>query len=90
MKQLIAYALCAAALMGPGSALAQDEATPPAAGAAPAAGATAYDFEDDLVSGDLVRPDGELLSVRRRGNRESLIQIREHFIPEMLKSVEDL
>ena len=62
--------------------------------AAPAAGgdkgATSYDFEDDLVQGDLVRPDGELLSVRRRGNRASLIQIREHFIPEMLKSVEDL
>jgi hypothetical protein len=52
--------------------------------------ATSYDFEDDLVTGDLVRPDGELLSVRRRGNRASLIQVREHFIPEMLKSVEDL
>ncbi len=52
--------------------------------------ATTYDFEDDLVSGDLVRPDGELLNVRRRGRRSSLIRIREHFIPEMLKSVEDL
>ena len=35
-------------------------------------------------------PDGEQLIVRRRGRRASLIQIREHFIPEMLKSVEDL
>jgi hypothetical protein len=60
------------------------------AGAAAEPQATSYDFEDDLVTGDLVRPDGELLSVRRRGNRASLIQIREHFIPEMLKSVEDL
>ncbi len=51
---------------------------------------TTYDFEDDLVSGDLVRPDGEQLIVRRRGRRASLIQLREHFIPEMLKSVEDL
>jgi hypothetical protein len=51
---------------------------------------TTYDFEDDLVTGDLVRPDGEMLNVRRRGSRASLIQIREHFIPEMLKSVEDL
>jgi hypothetical protein len=78
-------------LMAGSSALAQEkggEAAP-----APAGGdksATSYDFEDDLVTGDLVRPDGELLSVRRRGNRASLIQIREHFIPEMLKSVEDL
>ncbi len=52
--------------------------------------ATTYDFDDDLVSGDLVRPDGELLNVRRRGRRASLIRIREHFVPEMLKSVEDL
>jgi hypothetical protein len=52
--------------------------------------ATTYDFEDDLVTGDLVRPDGELLNVRRRGRRASLIRVREHFIPEMLKSVENL
>ncbi|MCS6858183.1 MAG: hypothetical protein N2515_10395 [Deltaproteobacteria bacterium] len=51
---------------------------------------TTYNFEDDLVTGDLVRPDGELLHVRRRGRRNSLIRIREHFIPEMLKSVENL
>jgi hypothetical protein len=52
--------------------------------------ATTYDFEDDLVQGDLVRPDGENLMVRRRGARESLIKIREHFISELLKSVENL
>ncbi len=51
---------------------------------------TTYDFEDDLVTGDLVRPDGENLLVRRRSRRGSLIQIREHFVPEMLKSVENL
>lgn len=51
---------------------------------------TTYDFEDDLVQGDLVRPDGENLMVRRRGARESLIRIREHFVPELLKSVENL
>jgi hypothetical protein len=51
---------------------------------------TTYDFDDDLVQGDLVRPDGELLNVRRRGARASLIRIREHFVPEMLKSVENL
>lgn len=52
--------------------------------------ATVYDFEDDLVQGDLVRPDGENLVVRRRGAHESLIRIREHFIPELLKWVENL
>jgi len=72
--------LAAIAVISPPSALAQSERAPE----------TTYDFEDDLVTGDLVRPDGEQLIVRRRGRRASLIQIREHFIPEMLKSVEDL
>jgi len=91
MNKLLPFALCIAGLMGTSTALAQGKpaAAPPAAAAAEPS-ATTYDFEDDLVTGDLVRPDGELLSVRRRGNRASLIQIREHFIPEMLKSVEDL
>lgn len=51
---------------------------------------TNYDFEDDLVTGDLVRPDGEMLNVRRRGRRASLIRVRELFLPELLKSVENL
>lgn len=90
MKKLIGFKLFVAVLAMSGSVLAQDDkaGAPAAAGGEPAA--TSYDFEDDLVTGDLVRPDGELLNVRRRGNRASLIQIREHFIPEMLKSVEDL
>lgn len=65
-------------------------ALPITASAQDDADATTYDFEDDLVSGDLVRPDGEQLMVRSGGRRSSLIQIREHFVPEMLKSVEDL
>jgi hypothetical protein len=89
MKKLFGFTLFVAVLASSGLAFAQDEggAKKPEGGE-PAA--TTYDFEDDLVTGDLVRPDGELLNVRRRGNRASLIQIREHFIPEMLKSVEDL
>lgn len=51
---------------------------------------TEYSFEDDVVTGDLVRPDGELMVVRKRGKERSLIRVRQHFIPEMLKSVENL
>ncbi len=79
-QTLVFAALLAGLALTPLAASAQD-APPPE---------TTYDFEDDLVTGDLVRPDGEQLIVRRRGRRASLIQIREHFIPEMLKSVEDL
>lgn len=51
---------------------------------------TEYSFDDDVVTGDLVRPDGELVVKRKKGKERSLIRVREHFIPEMLKSVEDL
>jgi len=85
VSNFIAQALVFAALLGAVSTVAM----PASAQGAPAP-ETTYDFEDDLVTGDLVRPDGEQLIVRRRGRRASLIQIREHFIPEMLKSVEDL
>ena len=51
---------------------------------------TEYSFDDDVVTGDLVRPDGEMTVVRKRGKERSLIRVRQHFIPEMLKSVENL
>ena len=51
---------------------------------------TEYNFDDDVVEGDLVRPDGEMAMARRRGRQSSLIHVRDNFIPEMLKSVEDL
>ncbi|MCC7540261.1 MAG: hypothetical protein IT379_28845, partial [Deltaproteobacteria bacterium] len=35
-----------------------------------------YDFEDDVVGGDLVRPDGDLLRVRRRGPRGEVASLR--------------
>ncbi len=51
---------------------------------------TEYMFTDDLVEGDLMRPDGDMAMVRARRPMVSLIRIRETFVPEMLKSVENL
>lgn len=91
-------ALAMLLLVGIGSANAQEQ--PAAAGAAPAAGATGsgvsykqktvYDFDDDTVEGDLVRPDGEMIDSTKKAKHSSLIKTRENFIPEMLKSVESL
>ncbi len=82
MKKLMVVALLVGFTGMTSSAFAQE--------AEAGGGSTTYDFDDDLVQGDLVRPDGENLMVRRRGARESLIKIREHFVPELLKSVENL
>ncbi len=51
---------------------------------------TVYDFEDDNVEGDLARPDGELMTAVNKAKHSSLIEIRKDFIPEMLKSLEDI
>jgi len=49
-----------------------------------------FSFTDAVVQGSLLRPDGEVLGGRRRPRTVSLIRMREHFVPEMLKSVENL
>jgi hypothetical protein len=51
---------------------------------------TAYKFDDELVTGDTANPNGEVLHVRKRGKRESLIRARTHWVPELLKTAENL
>lgn len=51
---------------------------------------TVYDFEDDTVEGDLQRPDGENVTANSKAQHSSLIEIRKDFIPEMLKTLEDI
>jgi len=80
------------ALLVPSLAMAQKAGAPPAAGGDSVTykQKTVYDFDDDVVEGDLVRPDGEFVDSRRAAKHSSLIKIRENFIPEMLKSAEDI
>ena len=84
---------CAALLSVPAVALAQNP-SPQFGGGGTGASVfeeeTTYDFEDDYVEGQLVRPDGELVTGQRHGKQSSLIRIRADFIPEMVQSVEDL
>jgi hypothetical protein len=78
------------------AAFAADEKAPPASGGGgddsntSYKAKTVYDFEDDMVEGDLARPDGELVNALKKTEHSSLIEIRKDFIPEMLKSLEDI
>jgi RNA polymerase sigma-70 factor (ECF subfamily) len=47
-------------------------------------------FGDEDVLGDVKGPDGERLVVVPRMTHSSLIEIRRHFVPEMVKGLEDL
>jgi hypothetical protein len=80
MKRVLAFVAAGVFLLSLGSASAQVQY----------AERTEYSFDDDVVQGDLVRPDGELTVVRKKGKQRSLIRVRQHFVPEMLKSVEDI
>ena len=51
---------------------------------------TNYDFEGDDVEGALVKPDEANVKGEQHGKTSSLIKIRGDFIPELLKSVEDI
>jgi RNA polymerase sigma factor (sigma-70 family) len=49
-----------------------------------------YDFENDVVEGILHRPDEEHVEGDVRSIHKSLIELRRQFVPEMVKSLEDL
>ncbi|NOZ85025.1 MAG: adventurous gliding motility protein CglF [Deltaproteobacteria bacterium] len=51
---------------------------------------TVYDFEDDTITGDLTKPDGEFLSSREKTRHKSLIKIRDNFKEQILRSVNEL
>ena len=51
---------------------------------------TVYDFEDDTITGDLTKPDGEYIDSRRKVKHQNLIKIREDFKEKVLSSVSKL
>ncbi|RAL22926.1 hypothetical protein DL240_08520 [Lujinxingia litoralis] len=96
MKRAFLTGLMAVGFLLPASAMAQSL---PEAGAASGGTSdegvvyqqeTTYDFDGEDLTGNLIRPDGENITGDQRGKTSSLINIRQDFIPEMLKSVETL
>ncbi len=49
-----------------------------------------YDFSGDTIEGDLIKPEGSTVDARDFAKHSSLITIRKNFIPEIIKSAEDL
>ena len=51
---------------------------------------TEYEFEDTNLIGELIGIDDGLITIRPQPRERSLIRVRTHFVPEMLKSVEQI
>jgi hypothetical protein len=71
------------ALMAPAVAFAQDENVR-------YQDRTEIDFEEVDVSGELVKPQGQLLLERRRASFNPLITLRENFNEEMRTSLDEV
>jgi len=57
---------------------------------APAKKAKAFNFEADDIDGSRINPDGTTIFGIPSSKRPSLIRVRAHFLPEILKAAEDL
>ena len=87
MRKLALTLLSLAMLTG--IAAADDKKPAPAAGGGGGKVKT-YDFSGDTIEGDLVKPEGSTVDARDFAKHSSLINIRKSFIPEIIKSAEDL
>lgn len=79
-----------AALAGAGSARADGvEGAKAAEAAAPSSRShrTVLHFGEDDISGDITRPDGELVQAPRRVNESSLLRVRRSFVDRALSGV---
>lgn len=51
---------------------------------------TVVDFNDVTLEGELTKPEGSYGMARKRANFSSLIKMRNSFLPELQKSVDNL
>ncbi len=51
---------------------------------------TEYFMDADNVEGNTLFPNDGIVNVRRKGKSKSLIKVRQHFVREMIKAVEDI
>ncbi len=90
-KWVLGGLVAAALLMLSASSRAQDAAPAAAgAGASGAGGDYGYKFEDDPLSAGGFGPSDATIRVRPGPVRTTLIRPRTSFVPEMLKSVENI
>jgi hypothetical protein len=82
--------LFAALAMSVGTAAADDKKPADKADKGGGGKVKTYDFSGDTIEGDLVKPEGSTVDARDFAKHGSLIRIRKDFIPEIIKSAEDL
>jgi hypothetical protein len=87
-RWLVAVALTGASMLAASSSFAQDAKT--TAGDTGGTGDYGYKFEDDPLAAGGFGPSDATIRVRPGPVRTTLIRPRTSFVPEMLKSVENI
>ena len=89
-KWLLACALGGAFVLSSASSFAQDQGVKSTAGETGGNGDYGYKFEDDPLAAGGFGPSDATIRVRPGPVRTTLIRPRTSFVPEMLKSVENI
>jgi len=56
----------------------------------PAGRTQEFNYDDEILDGDSLHPDHERVDFRPPGKHPSLIQVRAHFIPQLLQMAHDI
>ena len=92
LTKLLLTAAQATAPFAPNSLLAQEKAASDLATVAEGrfVPVQRFQFTDDEIEAGVTGPDGELITQVPRARHSSLIELREHFLTEMMKTLEDM
>ena len=80
MKRMVTVILAVAFMLPTSFTVAQDEADTPS---------RFYDFNDMLIDGELMRPEGMFTRARDRARFERLLNLRREFIDEIEESAKE-
>ena len=80
----------AAAKAPPAKAPASDQDADTAACNTNDEGTTTCWFENDVVGGAVLKPEGQNISARRESPWGSLLRVRAHFLPELVRMAQDV
>lgn len=90
MKRYVLAALLATGILGVGSVAAAQERVIQEEDRIVYRQKTIVDFNEVTLEGELTKPEGTYGMARKRTSFSSLIQMRENFLPELQKSVDNL
>lgn len=90
MNRYVAALLIAGAIVGTSSVAAAADTVIQEADRVVYKKKTVVDFGDVTLEGELTKPEGSYLLNRKRTKFSSLIRMRDNFLPELQKSVDNL